>query len=471
MTIKTRLGLWYFGVSIFIVVILSTGIYWSMHRLLYDTIDDDLEIFSDMIEGSYNPLLGEFEEILWRLESSKRYQEVYLIVYDAYKKIVFASPMTQLIYMDMPLPENSSELAFTGSAQINISTPLLKADADGMVTFRGITRPMFYNKRTIGWIQVGLPITSVENDLKNLFNVIVIINAIAVLLVGVGGYYIIGKFLYPIKIITNKTKEISSSNLNERIALQNEQDELGQLTLTLNSLLERLSRAFESQRSFMADAAHELKTPLTVLRTHWENELNNQDLDDTFKERLAQDVEQIGRLNQLINKLLFLSQTEDVYEKLDLSIFRLDEFLYEIINDAQILADLKKQTIQADGLAAITIRADKNQLYQLFFNLIDNAIKYTAEKGKICITLQQLQDKAEIKVSDNGQGIAEDKLEKIFERFYRVDKDRSRKTGGSGLGLSICQLVVNAHKGSISVESENEKGTTFSVSLPLSHKD
>jgi len=283
-----------------------------------------------------------------------------------------------------------------------------------------------------------------------------------------GAYYIIDKFLYPIKIITNKAQEISSSNLNERIEVKNEQDELGRLTQTLNNLLERLSNAFESQRSFMADAAHELKTPLSVLRAHWENELNNPKLDDKFKERLVQDVEQIGRLNQLINKLLFLSQTDDVYEKLDITSFRLDEFLRDIINDTRILADLKKQTIDKIELAPLTIHADQGQLYQLFFNLLDNAIKYTPEKGKIWLTLREVANQAEINIRDNGQGIETKELDKIFERFYRIDKDRSRKTGGSGLGLAICKLVVNAHKGSISVKSEPKKGTTFTIELPLS---
>jgi len=437
-----------------------------MNRLLYETIDDDLEIFSDMIESSYNPLIGEFEEILWRLESAKRYREVYLIVYNSNERIVFASPMTQLINIDMPLVNDTGEQGFTRSAKI-INTTLLKSDEQGKVTFRGITRQMFYKSYPIGWIQVALPISDVENDLGGLFNVILIVNALAVLLVGLGAYYLIGKFLFPIKIINDKARKISSTNLNERIDVQNEQDELGRLTLTLNSLLERLSQAFESQRSFMADAAHELKTPLTVLRTHWENELNNPKLQNTFKERLAQDVEQIGRLNQLINKLLFLSQTEDVYEKLDLTEIRLDEFLTDIVNDARILANLKKQKIDAGAISPLTIKGDRHQLYQLFFNLIDNAIKYTPGKGRIWIEVNKLPNEIQIKICDNGQGIEKANLDKIFDRFYRVHKDRSRKTGGSGLGLSICKLVVNAHNGTLSVQSEIEKGTTFTVNLPL----
>lgn len=471
MTIRTKLVTWYIVVSLLIVFVLSVSIYWGMRRLLYRTIDEDLNIFTNMIEESYNPLLGEFEEVLWRLESAKRYQEVYLYVYDSRQMIIFASPLTQFIDLKMQLPVDDQEIGFTKTVNVARKISVLNTDADGNVTFRGISRRMFYNNYPIGWIQAGLPITNVEAALDNLLWVILIVNAFAVLLVGLGGYFLIGRFLSPIKLITSKANTISQSNLNERIPVQNEQDELGQLTRTLNSLLERLSIAFESQKSFMADAAHELKTPLAILRTHWENELNNSQLDDSFKDRIAQDVETIGRLNRMINKLLFLSQTEDVHDRSELETIQLDEFLREIINDTKILANLKNQSIDDIELTSLKIKADPNQMYQLFFNLIDNAIKYTPDKGKIWITLRNTDQNAEIKIGDNGIGIEADKLPFIFDRFYRVDKDRSRKTGGSGLGLSICKMIVDSYKGTITVESKLREGTTFTMLLPLINID
>ncbi|MEJ2054926.1 MAG: ATP-binding protein [Calditrichaceae bacterium] len=466
MKIRTRLSIWYFTVSFLIVSLISLVIYLSMHGLLYRTIDEDLEIFTDMIESSYNPMLGEFEEILFRVESAKRFQEVYLIVYDNRGRIEFTSPMTQFINFKIDLPTKEKELGFTRTVDLPVNLPVLKPDDEGKVTFRGIVRRMYYNNHPIGWIEAGLPITSVSNALDNLLSVIILVNGLAVLLVGLGGYFIIGKFLFPIKLITTKAREISHSNLNQRIKVQNEQDELGQLTLTLNGLLERLFKAFEAQRMFMADAAHELKTPLAVLRTHWENEFNNPDLNNSFKEQLVQDVETIARLNQMINKLIFLAQTEDVYEKLDLSDFQLDEFLREIIDETKILADLKKQDLAAIELSPVTIRADRNQLYQLFFNLLDNAIKYTPEGGKIWVTLQNTKEGARVKIRDNGIGMEESEIPRVFERFYRVDKDRARKSGGSGLGLSICKLIVDSHHGSISIDSKIKNGTTFTVIIP-----
>ena len=468
MKIRIRLSMWYFTVSFLILSILSIGIYWGMHRVLHRTVDEDLEIFTDMIESSYNPVLGEFEEILWKLESAKRFQEVYLIVYNNNGMIKFASPMTQFVDFNMPLPKDDIALGFTRTTKLIRPISVLKPDDEGNVTFRGISRRMFYNNHPIGWIKAGLPITDVENALDKLFNVIIIVNILAVLLVGIGGFFIIGRFLVPIKTITNKAKIISHSNLNERIEVHNEQDELGQLTITLNNLLERLYQAFETQRRFMADAAHELKTPLSVLRAHWEDEIDNPELNNDFKERLVQDIETIGRLNQMINKFLFLAQTEDVYDKMDLSKIQLDEFLTDIINDAKILAELKEQSIDIVELTLLVIEGDTNQLYQLFFNLIDNAIKYTPQKGKIWLSLRKMEQNAQIQIRDNGVGIDENELSNIFNRFYRVDKDRSRKTGGSGLGLAICKMIVDSHHGKIIVDSRISKGSTFTVLLPLS---
>lgn len=467
MKIRTRLSFWYFIVSFLILSILSIGIYWGMHRLLYRTVDEDLEIFTDMIETSYNPVLGEFEEIVWKLESAKRFQEVYLIVYDNNGMIKFASPMTQFVDFYMPLPKDDIALGFTSTTKLTRPISVLKPDEEGNVTFRGISRRMYYNNHPIGWIKAGLPITDIENALDKLFNVIIIANILAVLLVGIGGFFIIGRFLVPIKTITNKAKIISHSNLNERIDVHNEQDELGQLTITLNDLLERLYQVFETQRRFMADAAHELKTPLSVLRAHWEDEIDNPGLNNDFKERLVQDIETIGRLNQMINKFLFLAQTEDVSDKMDLSNIQLDEFLTDIINDAKILAELKEQSIDIVELTPLVIKGDRNQLYQLFFNLIDNAIKYTPEKGKIWISLREMDQNVKIQIRDNGVGIGENELSNIFNRFYRVDKDRSRKTGGSGLGLAICKMIVDSHNGKITVDSQVSKGSTFTVFIPL----
>jgi signal transduction histidine kinase len=234
----------------------------------------------------------------------------------------------------------------------------------------------------------------------------------------------------------------------------------------LNNLLDRLQRAFTAQQQFLADAAHELKTPLSVLRAHWESELNNENLSLDIKEKLVQDIETISRLSHLISNLLLLSKTEAVRSAFEIKTVQLDEIIGEVLSDAQILAEMKSQHIEVVDLQPVKILGDRIRLYQLFFNIMDNAIRYSDNSGRIWISLKTKDHWNVIEIRDNGPGIPQEDLPFIFDRFYRAQKDRARKTGGSGLGLSICQLIVHSHDGEIEVESEIGKGSIFRVKLP-----
>jgi signal transduction histidine kinase len=290
---------------------------------------------------------------------------------------------------------------------------------------------------------------------------------LATLIIFLFSYFLTDRSLKPIDKIIAQTQQISHQNLSERLDVQNPADEIGRLTKVLNDLLRRLQEAFDKEQEFMADAAHELKTPLTVLRTHWEDELSNKELPNLFKEKLVQDIETITRLSKLINNLLLLSNTEyfqlrSEFEKLDLPLL-----INEVISNTTVLAQLKSQTINTLELSQIFIMGDKTKLYQLFFNLIDNAIKYTPEKGSIYISVKEEQNNAVIEIKDNGIGIPADDLPHIFRRFYRVHKDRSKKLGGNGLGLAIIKLITEIHNGEISVRSQVGEGTSFTVKLPI----
>jgi signal transduction histidine kinase len=235
----------------------------------------------------------------------------------------------------------------------------------------------------------------------------------------------------------------------------------------LNDLLQRLQEAFESQQRFVADGAHELKTPLAILRTHWEDEINNPDLPADVKEKLVGDLESISRLNRVINNLLLLSQTEFVHKGFDLSPVALDALVSEVASEAEVLAEMKSQEICLIAGRPVEVFADRDRLHQLVFNLVDNAVKYTPDNGIITVALDVEAANAILRVVDNGVGIPEADLPRLFDRFYRVNKDRSPTTGGSGLGLAICKMIAESHGGSIGVVSEVGKGSAFVVSLPM----
>ena len=289
----------------------------------------------------------------------------------------------------------------------------------------------------------------------------------ATLIIFLFSYFLTERSLQPIDDLVDQAQQISHKNLSERLDVQNPEDEIGKLTNVLNDLLRRLQEAFNKEQEFMADAAHELKTPLTVLRTHWEDEISNKELPDTFKEKLVKDIETITRLSKLINNLLLLSNSEYFqlrgdFEKLDLPLL-----IKEVISDTTILAELKSQTINTLELSQVFVMGDKTKLYQLFFNLIDNAIKYTPENGSIYISVKEEQKNAVIEIKDTGIGIPANDLPYIFRRFYRVHKDRSKKMGGNGLGLAITKLITEIHKGEISLTSHLGEGSTFIIKLPI----
>jgi len=303
--------------------------------------------------------------------------------------------------------------------------------------------------------------------MENLLKVLLATILLSIILLALASYLLTRKALHPVYIITKKANQISQNNLEERIQVPVENDELGQLSQVLNNLLDRLQKAFTTQQQFLADAAHELKTPLSVLRAHWESELNNEEISLEMKEKFVQDIETLSRLSHLINNLLLLSKTEAVRSTFDFQPVQLDDVLNEVLSDARVLADLKSQKIEVIDLRPVKINGDWMRLYQLFFNIIDNSIRYGSESGKIWISLKKDEHWNMVEIRDNGPGITADDLPHIFDRFYRAQKDRARKTGGSGLGLSISQLIAQSHDGKIEVESDVGKGSIFRVKFTI----
>jgi len=222
------------------------------------------------------------------------------------------------------------------------------------------------------------------------------------------------------------------------------------------------------QSEMVAEVVHQIKTPLALLRLHWEDEINNPDLPGEIKIKIARSVESVARLSRLVNNLLLLYQSEYASTGFTCTSLRLDELLADVTDDMHILAEEKNHSLHVTGLTETTITGDRDRLYQLFYNLIDNAVKYTPDSGAITVDLQRGYQWVTIDIGDSGEGIPPRELQSIFKRFYRGGNHRRRGTGGSGLGLTICRMIAEAHEGNIEVESTPGVGSTFRVSLPLS---
>jgi signal transduction histidine kinase len=471
MTIRFRLTFWYFIVSLTILLIFSFGTYLAMRHLLIRAIDGELFIITNSVALNYDPSIHAFRDFSTDSYNLNRYlKKFFLIVYDSTGKSIYHSPLARKIGLDIPLSRENIAKEYTIEKRKEdiptIDAPEFTATGE-TVAFRVISRKLFNNGHQVGWATLAIPIADIESSLHQLTYILLAGIFLTVILIGLGSYFLTHQSLLPINKIIRQARNISHSKLGERMPVIHPKDELGQLTIVLNDLFERLQKAFESQKDFLSGAAHELKTPLSIIRAHWEGELNNPEINREMKEKMVQDIETVTRLSHLINNLILLSQTEAIEENFEFSPIQLDFLLKDVATDCQVLADMKSQEFKIVEIPQIEVTGDRNRLYQLFFNLIDNAIKYTPEKGKIWLRGMIQDSWVKIEVRDNGIGISKDDLPRIFDRFYRVQRDRARKTGGSGLGLSICKLIAEAHKGEIIVESSSGKGTVFVVKLPV----
>jgi heavy metal sensor kinase len=265
---------------------------------------------------------------------------------------------------------------------------------------------------------------------------------------------------------------MSAENLEQRLPITNANDELGRLAATFNELLGRLDESLSQQRRFMADASHELRTPLSVMRTATGVTLEQEQRSESeYRDALKVIDEQARRLTRIVADMFTLARADAGRRALNRSDFYLDELLWECVRAASVLGSHKGVTIEVGELVEVPYRGDEGLLRQLILNLLDNAIKHTPSGGKVRVSLESQNSQYKIIVSDSGTGIPPEAQPHIFERFYRVDKSRSRTEAsdlgaGAGLGLSIARWIAETHHGRVELESSGSKGSVFVASFP-----
>ena len=292
-----------------------------------------------------------------------------------------------------------------------------------------------------------------------------LISAILALIGGVVTYFISGHALRPIREFSDKIEEVQAQNLAASRIEENKVKELNQLSISYNKMLERLSDAFEIQRQFTANAAHELRTPLSLMRVQLDlyNSTRHPDNDADTLQTIKMVTEQNGILSKMVKTLLDMSELQTVG--------RDDEIMVDALVD-EVLADLdplaQEKNIKLTGKCKnITMVGSDILIYRLVYNLVENAIKYNHSGGQVTVTAYRKEKHVYLSVEDTGNGIPEELRERVFEPFFRVDKSRSRELGGVGLGLALVREIVRVHDGSIAVRSNPSGGTVFDVILPL----
>ena len=290
-----------------------------------------------------------------------------------------------------------------------------------------------------------------------------IISAVLALLGGVATYFISGHALRPIRELSDKIEKVQAQNLADSRIEENQVKELNQLSVSYNRMLERLSDAFEIQRQFTANAAHELRTPLALMQVQLDLYHSNShpDNDADTVQMIKMVTEQNDRLNKMVKTLLDMSELQTVGRDDEII---LDALVDEVLEDLEPLAEGKN--IRLIGKCKdITMVGSDILIYRLVYNLVENAIKYNHSGGQVIVTADRKEKHVYLSVEDTGAGIPEDLKERVFEPFFRVDKSRSRELGGVGLGLALVREIVRVHDGNITVKSNPSGGTIFEVVL------
>jgi len=316
------------------------------------------------------------------------------------------------------------------------------------------------------FLQVGMDLKQVRNAMENFYRNVVILIPTGLLICVAGGWLLARRSLAPIREIARTAERISSHNLGERLEKRGSGDELDDLVGTINQMLDRLDRSFHEIRKFSADVAHELRTPLCAMRGEAELLLSRSHSGDEYREAMERFAEQFDRLNRLTSDLLLLARFEvrpqvQPGERLDLG-----ELLRGLGELFEALAEEKGISLEVAAWDSIQTSGDRALLQQAFANVIHNAIQYTPGGGQVKVTCEREGAWVRVSVQDTGVGIPEQDLPHVFKRFYRVEKSRSRDTGGSGLGLSISKRILEVHGGKIDLLSAAGRGTTVEMWLP-----
>jgi heavy metal sensor kinase len=309
--------------------------------------------------------------------------------------------------------------------------------------------------------------------LRSLMGLMCFAVPVALLLAGVGGFFLASRALRPVDRITQTAQSISARDLNERIDYQGPDDEVGRLATTFDRMLDRLQAGFEREKRFTSDAAHELRTPLTALKGRIGVTLGQGRQPTEYQDALRDMETQVDRLIRLSNDLLFIARLGHKERLEQPSDIALDDLIAALLDQVRPLAEAKTISLTGSVPPGLTIRGNMDLLIRLFLNLLDNAIKYTPAGGEVAVTAERQTERLCVHVRDSGPGIPPEQQPHLFERFYRVEKDRARPTraggsvqGGAGLGLAIAQEIAQAHGGRLQVRSQPGQGSTFTFCLP-----
>jgi len=457
--IRWRLTLWFSLILCATSILSGVVIYIIMQETLNAAVDDNLRAYSARVHGILDteeiPEPLDYEVIRSSLPYEFASPVTYIVVIDTNSNVVVKSD--NLGEQELPFDPILVARGFEGETAIDTIYA-----GDG-ARVRLMVSPLFLQNEVL-LLEVGQSLYDVDATMNQVRWAILGGILVTLVLVGISGGVIVRRALSPVEQITRTAQSIeSSSDLSRRVGYTGPKDEIGRLATTFDHMIGHLHKVFESQKNFIADASHDLRGPLTVIRGNLDllkRNLSEQERQESLR---AMEIE-TDRMGELVNDLLLLAEVES--EQMERQeVVSLREILLTGLKRAQRTGGNRKVVI--DQQEDLSIMGHVYRLGQLLENLIDNAIKYTPEGGTITLSLFRDGDWARMEVADTGAGIAPEHLPHIFDRFYRVGKARTRARGGSGLGLAIVRGIAEQHGGKVTVTSDSGKGSTFTVWLRL----
>lgn len=456
-SIRFRLAVWYSAVLALALVAFGGASWLAIRHALFHTVDETLR---DRVEGvrhfmseqigalSVEEIRDEFKEHSVLGPGGDLFQ-----VCDAQGVWLYRSAPLENGDVSIPLPQSLPPQGVTEDRIV------------GGAELRFLARQVDVLGRPYT-IQVAVPMHELREGLSGYAWALMILIPVVLSIATAGGWWMSRHALQPVDQIIDAARSIGEQSLAQRLPVPETQDELQRLSETLNQMLGRIEGAFRRVTEFTADASHELRTPVALMRTTAEVALRKPRTNEDYRQALEDVHAESIRTTELIENLLTLARADAGKAALERREIDLAPIVWEASQQGQKLAQSKNLRFRADiPDAAVRTLGDASALRRLLLIVIDNAVKYTPE-GEITVRLSSANGRPEIQVSDTGVGISESDLSRVFERFYRADKSRNRDSGGAGLGLSIAKWIADVHQGAIEATSEPNRGSTFLITLP-----
>ncbi len=458
MKIRNRITLWVSLAGLISTTVLSLIVFlWGLETP-YEFLDQELEIRAHTLveELARAPKQG----LGIKKENLEHFSHLYWVrIYDTGQKLLFSSEMAD----EIPMPMQAGDQGYLVSTDI----PLKRFYAEETDEAAGFWNRVFTltEQGTTYKVHVARPVESIVGE--SIESAVMIGSALlaSALILILVSYQVAGKVLRPVQEINRMAAAINANTLEKRIPMAGNGDEIDALAVTLNQMFNRLQYSFLRQKEFVANASHELKTPITLLRLSMEETLQDDSLPRPLQEKLLAQERSLARISQLVKSLLDLSRLEliDLPEK---ETFCFHTLIARVVEDFQVLMQEQRLTFQGDLQGDVFLHADQEMIRRVVINLLDNAIRYNIPGGQVSCRTSAEAGTVTLTVANTGPGIDPQDQPRIFDQFYRCEQSRSTVHGGSGLGLTIVKRIVELHGGTIGVASEPQAWTEFTVVLP-----